>query len=89
MTVAFDDLSKHQQRALIDMVTRGGLCRIEAGWDGTHIHRHRTILSLERHGLCAFGRHPGTVDPTSAGQTLIFRMVAETNAAIRKSESTR
>lgn len=88
LPVRFDNLSKHQQRALVDMVGRNGLSRIEAGWDGTHIHRHRTVLSLEQRGLCSFGAY-NFVQPSARGRGVIKAMVDETNAIIRRSESRR
>ena len=86
MTLIFEDLSKPQQRALIDIVARNGLCRIEAGWDGTHIHRHATIEALSKRGLCHLPV-PGVANPTVAAHDLVTEMMAETNAAIRASES--
>jgi hypothetical protein len=84
-TSTFDDLSKPQQRALIDIVARNGLCRIEAGWDGTCIHRHATIEALWKRGLCHLAV-PRVANPTVAAHDLVVEMMAETNAAIRASE---
>lgn len=83
-----DDLSKAQQRALIDLVCRGGMNRITAGWEAKRnaFHGHRTMLALERLGLCLInplGACMGSAVATRAGRELVREDCEQTNKMIR------
>lgn len=75
-TPAFAALSAPQRLALIDMVNRGGMYRINAGYDGSRVHARGVIVALEKRGLCHIKRLAGCmggVDPTPAGVILILK----------------
>jgi hypothetical protein len=79
---SLDDLTKPQQRALIDMLSKGGLYSNEAGWHGVHTHRRLTINALERLGLCSFTTI-GTCHPTWLAVDMVERDRDRVNAAVR------
>ncbi len=71
----YADLTRAQQLALIDIVSRGGLFRIAAGYDGSIVHSHGTMLALARRGLCKIHRSigdMGAADPTRLGRKIII-----------------
>jgi hypothetical protein len=59
--------------ALIDIVNRGGLLRIAAGYDGTRLHARTTVVALDKRGLCSITPKlgMGAADPTPAGIKII------------------
>jgi hypothetical protein len=74
--VNYADLNQPQKNALIDIVARGGLYRIRAGYEGSlhQPHSHATIVALARFGLCSIRPNVGcmgTVEPTASGRKLI------------------
>lgn len=74
--VIFDGLSNLQQKALIDIVARGGLYRSAHGYEGSlhEPHRHSTMVALAKRGLCIIKSKAGdmgAVEPTVAGRCTI------------------
>jgi hypothetical protein len=74
-TTAFAVLSTPMRLALIDLVYRGGMERINAGYDGTRVHATATVGSLEKRGLCRVRKlgcmGVAVADPTPAGAKVI------------------
>lgn len=85
--MTFDDLSKPQQRALIDIVTRNGLMLVDGGWDGTVMHRRATVAALAKRRLCRVTLSEdgtdGCVDPSIEGRLLVRAVRDDFNAALR------
>lgn len=83
--LTLDDLTKPQQRALIDIVTQRGLKRYRAGYgEGRHVHALAVINALQRRELCT--RHSYVdrelVVPTDAGWQLVKAALKDTNAKL-------
>lgn len=74
MKLTLDDLTKAQQRALIDIVLSRGLNRFRAGYGERTVHAPAVVNALERRGLCVvrslMGCQGGAV-PTEAGWRLV------------------
>lgn len=65
----FKSLPKSQQFALLDMVFRNGLERVEGGFDGSALHRYSVIYSLQSRGLCRCRFELGSIaSPTKTGR---------------------
>lgn len=88
----FDDLSKAQQRLLIDLVSRGYLFRVPEGWEAGSdrrrtYHGNRTMRAIVRFRLCLINTDGGwakmgSAVPSRLGRAIIDQYLAEANAAI-------
>ncbi|MFH0299802.1 hypothetical protein AAFX91_21725 [Bradyrhizobium sp. 31Argb] len=81
----YADLTRAQQLALIDIVSRGGLFRIAAGYDGSIVHSHGTMLALARRGLCRIHRSigdMGAANPSRLGRKIIIDEFGGTAALV-------
>lgn len=74
--MTFDELTQPQQLALVDIVARGGLYRMPAGYEGSlhQPHHHASMLALAKRGLCKLlpkAGCMGAVEPTATGRKVV------------------
>lgn len=65
----FADLSRARQRALVDIVQRGGIEWVSGGWDGSTIYASSTVSALVARKLCKV--NDGFAAATDRGRQMV------------------